>query len=515
MGVDAESWATTVRGLVERAAAATPAASFVIDPDSGRSLSFAGLHRRSLAVAAKLAADGLDPGDRVALLLPNGCEAVALFVGIMAAGCVVTPLSLLASPAQLAYVLDHSDCRLVFVGPDRRDVLRLALGQVGRPIVVRVVDEDEPDRAADGADWPWQAPPGAADALLIYTSGTTGRPKGVRLSHGNVLAGARFVSQAHRLGPGDRVLAILPLYHINAQIVTVLSPLDHCGSLVMPRRFSTGRFWSLVAEWRCTWLNVVPTIIAYLLNGEATPQQEPGVVRFCRSASAPLAPEHQRRFERRFGIGVIETMGLTETAAQVFANPPEPELRKVGSAGRAFGSQARVVDLASGGELPAGATGEIQIRGPNVMSGYHKDPEATAAAMAPGGWLRTGDLGHRDEQGFFFVTGRLKELIIKGGENIAPREIDEVLLSHPAVLEAAAVAVPDPFYGQEIEAGVVLKPGTTLDEAELRAFCEAALGRFKTPRAIRFLASLPKGPSGKLQRLRLQEMPGKEARIGV
>jgi long-chain acyl-CoA synthetase len=187
----------------------------------------------------------------------------------------------------------------------------------------------------------------------------------------------------------------------------------------------------------------------------------------------------------------------------VFSNPLDPARRKIGSPGQPFGNEARVADLASGLPSPPGAVGEIQIRGPNVMRGYHKDPTATEAALTPDGFLRTGDLGFRDAEDFFFVTGRLKELIIKGGENIAPREIDEALLKHPAVLEASAFGAPDPFYGQEIEAGVVLKPGYAVGEVELRAFCAREIGRFKTPRAIKFLTALPKGPSGKVQRLRL------------
>lgn len=338
----------------------------------------------------------------------------------------------------------------------------------------------------------------------MYTSGTTGRPKGVLLSHGNVTTGAAFVSEAQQLTVADRVLAVLPMYHINAQIVTALAPLVHGGSLVMPRRFSVGGFWKQAMAFRCTWLNVVPTMIAYLLEAPAPADLDPAAIRFCRSASAPLSPEHHRAFEQRFGI--IETMGLTETAAPVFTNPLDPARRKIGSPGQAFGNEARAVDLETGQKLADGIPGEIQIRGPNVMSAYYKAPEESARAFTADGWLRTGDLGYRDADGFYFITGRLKELIIKGGENIAPREIDEVLLTHPAVLEAAAVGVPDARYGQEILAGVVLKPGASCDATALRDYCAEKLGRFKAPRHFRILPELPKGPSGKIQRLRLGQI---------
>jgi len=209
-----------------------------------------------------------------------------------------------------------------------------------------------------------------------------------------------------------------------------------------------------------------------------------------------------RAFEDRFGIGIVETMGLTETAAPCFSNPIDPAKRRIGSPGRAVGNEAKVVD-ADGRTLAPGIAGEIMVRGPNVMKGYYKAPEATAKALEVDGWLHSGDLGYVDEDGYFFVTGRLKELIIKGGENIAPREIDEALLKHPAVLEAAAVGVPDEHYGQEIFAGIVLKPGSHCSEDDLRVFCERELGPFKTPRSFRFLNELPKGPSGKVQRLKL------------
>jgi long-chain acyl-CoA synthetase len=342
------------------------------------------------------------------------------------------------------------------------------------------------------------------DALMMYTSGTTGKPKGVVLTNRSVVSGGQFVSAAHELGPQDRVMASLPLYHINAQIVNATSSLVHGGSLVLPHRFGVSNFWSLVAQYQCSWINLVPTMISYLLNGPELAEKNLDLsrVRFCRSASAPLPPSLHRAFEDKFKIGVIETMGLTETSAPCFTNPLDSAQRKIGSPGRAFGNEAKIIGPA-GDALPVGATGEIMVRGPNVMKGYYKNPEETASAMTAEGWLHTGDLGHLDEDGFVFVTGRIKELIIKGGENIAPREIDEALLKHPAVLEAAAVGIPDQYYGQEIMVCVVLKAGAQCSEEEIRAFCQNELGAYKTPKLFRFQDALPKGPSGKVQRLKL------------
>jgi long-chain acyl-CoA synthetase len=302
-------------------------------------------------------------------------------------------------------------------------------------------------------------------------------------------------------------MCALPLYHINGQIVTAVAPIVHGGSVVMPHRFSVTNYWETVVTSRCTWINVVPTIIAYLLN--APDPRASGLdlkaLKFCRSASAPLPPELHRAFEEKFGISIIETFGMTETNAPCFTNPYERAQRKIGSPGRAFGNEAKVIDPATGKDLPAGEVGELMVRGDNVMKGYYKDPETTAKTLRPDGWMHTGDLGYLDADGFAFVTGRIKELIIKGGENIAPREIDEALLKHPAVLEAAAVGMPDPQYGQEIMACVVLKPGEHCSLEELYSFSQRELGRYKTPKLIRLVDSLPKGPSGKVQRLKLLE----------
>ncbi len=300
----------------------------------------------------------------------------------------------------------------------------------------------------------------------------------------------------------------MPLYHINGQIVTAVAPLVHGGSVVMPHRFSASGYWELVSKYRCTWVNVVPTIIAYLLNGPDPRDQGLSIapVRFCRSASAPLPPELHRAFEQKFGIGVIETFGMTETNAPCFTNPLDPRKRKLGSAGVAFGNEARIIDLATGKVQPAGAHGEIMVRGDNVMSCYYKDADATTRTLEPDGWLHTGDIGYLDQDGFLFVTGRIKELIIKGGENIAPREIDEALLKHPAVLEAASFGIPDPAYGQEIMACVVLKSGHHCTTDELIEFARRELGKYKAPKAIKLTDSLPKGPSGKVQRLKLLEI---------
>lgn len=506
----------TVRSILESRARKSANDVFAIAPETGCQLSFSELLARSHQVDSLLAEKGILAGGHVGMFLPNGLTAVQTFVGVMASGRVVVPLSLLAKAEQLSYVIEHADCDAIFVANEFVELLQQALAAVSRPVEIIAVDPDFVESAFETSrqkhTWSTSKLASKNPALLMYTSGTTGRPKGVILSHRNIVSGARFVSASHALSRTDRVLAVLPLYHINAQIVTVLAPLLDGGSLVMPRRFSAQSFWQLANGYRCTWLNVVPTIIAILLHESpghpANPAQQidRSRLRFCRSASAPLPPAHQRAFEERFGLPVVETLGMTETAAPVFANRIDVARRKIGSPGQAFGNEAKIIDPATGHEIADGIVGEIVVRGPNVTAGYYKAPEETRKAFTEEGWLHTGDLGYRDADGFFFITGRLKELIIKGGENIAPREIDEVLLSHPEVLEAASVGVADELYGQEILAGIVLRPGSQSGERELTAYCRERLGKFKSPRYFRFLAELPKGPSGKVQRIRLLDI---------
>ena len=498
----------TVRHYVDRQARDRAGSPYLIAPETGCVLTFGELKRQSDNLARFLIGCGYAPGDRIAFYCANGYQTAAVFLGTMYGGFVSVPLNLVSQASQLEYVLEHSDTRLIFTDAEHAEAIAARVKAVGRPIEIIVIDVDAPSLFLEERLPPTQVPvvDENVPALLMYTSGTTGRPKGCLLTQKNVISGGRFVQEAHQLGPTDRVLSSLPLYHINGQIVATVGPLVHGGSVVAPHRFSVSQFWDLLDRYECTWFNVVPTIISYLAASPA-PEAAPGGrkrVRFGRSASAALAPELHRAFERKFGLSIIETMGMTETAAPIFTNPLEQGKRKYGSVGQPVGNIAKVVSL-EGVPCKPGEVGELAVKGDNVMREYFKNPEETAKALDADGWLHTGDLGYADEDGYYFVTGRLKELIIKGGENIAPREIDDVMYMHPAVLDAAAVGIPDAHYGQEILCAVVLKPGCTATEAELRAFCEKELGRYKTPKVFKFMADLPKGPSGKVQRLKLLE----------
>ena len=501
---------STIKHFIDKRAEQDPGKIFMIAPEPGLSLTYGRLQEDSVTLGRHLMRLGLARGDKVSYMLSNGYQTTKIFLGAMYSGFVIAPLNLMAQPSQLEYVLEHSDTKLVFYSGDQIEKLEAALENIDRHMQIMQIDNDAetiffPDENLSDFDLPEITEDD--DAMLLYTSGTTGRPKGVVLSHKNMVAGGQYTTMAHELTPKDRALCSLPVYHINGAVVTVIAPLVSGGSVVMPHKFSRSSFWDLISEHACTWFSVVPTIISYLHSSTDFDEKKfsLGQLRFGRSASSALPIALHKGFEERFKAPIIETMGLTETAAPIFSNPMDPSKRKYGSPGRAVGNEARIADE-NGAQVPRGTCGEILIRGDNVMKGYYKAPELTAKAIESDGWLHTGDLGYMDDDGFIFVTGRLKELIIKGGENISPREIDEVFYSHPAVMDSAAVGIEDEHYGEEIMCCVVLKPDCSTTEEELRVHCLKLLGEFKTPKVIKFMDDLPKGPSGKIQRIKLRDI---------
>ena len=483
---------------------------FLYAPETGATLSYGQLAKEAHHFATWLEEQKISAHGHVGLYMQNGRQTSTVFLATMACGRVITPLNLLAPTDQLAWVLDHSDIEVLFYSPDKKQNLFLALEKTKRSFLLYELDPD----ALEGNFMQCQAcilpaVQASQPALLMYTSGTTGTPKGVLLTHENLLHAARSMASWHSLSEVDTVLSSLPIYHINGQVISTITPFVSGGSVVAPHTFSVSSWWNLAIQYQCTWINMVPTIIAYLINaaksGGALPSQDQlKSIRFGRSASAPLPPEHHREFESLFGITVIEGMGMTESASMVFCNPHD-ERRRYGSPGLPCGVEAKVIDP-DGKLLGDRVVGEICLRGGNVLKAYYKAEAETAKAFDSEAWLKTGDLGMRDEDGFYFITGRLKELIIKGGENIAPREIDEAVLKHPAVLDAAAVGIPDNNYGQEIMVCIVLKPETSCSEEEMRQFCIQELGKFRTPKLILFMEDLPRGPSGKVQRLKLLDL---------
>lgn len=499
----------TIRDLIARMAHSQGNSAFLISPETGQMLTFKDLHERSQTLFHWFLQLGLEQGDKIGLLMDNGLLTAQLFLGAMYGGFVAVPLNVRGGRSQLTFMLDHCDAKVVFVSSDYLDLFNEAIAGVTRQIKCISVDLESWPQVLGMAIPLDTLPPVKPEdaAMLMYSSGTTGQPNAAVHTHRSLLAHGRNTVCSHQLTASDRSLLVLPFYHINAECVTLLPVLSSGGSVVVPTRFDVSEFWNWLDDFDCTWSALVPTIISQLLDWPDPKVEERAaafrLIRFLRTSSAPLSPSLHREFIERFKLPLIQAMGSSE-AGNVFSNPVPPGINKIGSPGLPWGFDAKIVNR-EGTEVCGGEPGEVLLRGDGMMQGYYKDPVGTAIALDEGNWLHTGDLAYRDDDGYFFVVGRSKELVIKGGVNIAPKQIDEVLESHPAVFEAAAVGVPDRYVGEDLIAFAVLRDGMTCNEGELLSFCEGLLGHFKTPTRICFVNDLPKGPSGKVQRLRLLE----------
>jgi acyl-CoA synthetase (AMP-forming)/AMP-acid ligase II/acyl carrier protein len=452
---------------------------------------------------------GVGRGDRVVIVLPQGPELALTFLAV-AAGATAAPLNPAYVEKEFVFYLEDLQARALILPHGSDSPARAAAGSLGVPVIELIPGENGAGRfRLSGVSRPLAAPAGFSEAedvaLVLHTSGTTSRPKMVPLTHTNLLASVRHIGATLQLQPRDRCLNVMPLFQIHGLVGCVLASLGAGGSTVCTRAFGAEKFPDWLEHWEPSWYSAVPTMHdAILAHAQRLPVQPVrSSLRFIRSSSTALPPPVMAGLERAFGVPVIESYGMTEAAHQMASNPLPPRARKPGSVGRAAGPEVAILDDV-GETLASGRTGEVAIRGPNVTRGYANDPEANSTAFC-GGWFRTGDQGYLDGDGYLFITGRLKELINRGGEKIAPREIDEVLLAYPGVWQAVAFAVPHPSLGEDVAAAVVLKEGAVGCEAGLREFALDRLPTFKVPSRIIFVNDVPKGPTGKIQRVGLAD----------
>lgn len=499
----------TIAGLVEDAAI-TAADRFVLLAPDRRPLAGERLDEVVTGLAQALRSLGVRRGDVVASVLPNGPEAITLFLASAIAGT-AAPLNPGYRMKELEFYLEDLRPRLVLVPDIGAPEAEKVCARMAIP-VARVRPLPEAGRASlSGPEAPATDPlaPDPDDvALILHTSGTTSRPKMVPLRHRNLMASAAAVATTLRLAPDDRCLNVMPLFHIHGLVAAVLATLHGGGSVVATPGFVGTEFFGWVREFRPTWYTAVPTIHQGVLDrsASATDVIAATPLRFIRSSSSSLAPRVMTRLEEVFGAPVVEAYGMTEAAHQIACNPLPPGIRKPGTVGPAAGPEVAILGP-DGPTTTPGVEGEVVIRGPNVTSGYLAGPEVNAAAFVDG-WFRTGDIGALDPDGYLRLSGRSKEMINRGGETIAPREIDDVLLEHPGVRQALTFAVPDRRLGEQVAAVVVPEPGITLDELELRRWTEERLSPAKVPRRIVFRDSIPRGPTGKYQRIGLAERLG-------
>jgi long-chain acyl-CoA synthetase len=458
--------------------------------DGMQSLTNAVLLQRVRAAAHHLHELGLSKGDVVALKLRNRIEFVVLMLASWRLGATVTPVNPNLTDVEVIRQLDASGARLLVVEdgvPAPGGFATLAVGNLYAYVAG------------------WDRPPevdSSALALLIFTSGTTGVPKGVMLDHANVDAMAEMGRQALHIGSTDRCLLILPLFHVNGIVVSVLMPLLAGASVIIAERFDPSTFFGIVERHRPTFFSAVPTIYNMLaaLPDDVTP--DTSSLRFGICGAAPASADLLGRFEARYGFPLIEGYGLSEGTCASTINPVDGE-RRAETVGIAFpGQQIRVID-AGGTEVPTGVDGEVLIAGPNVMRGYLGRPDETARVIVDG-WLHTGDIGHLDADGYLTLVGRSKDMIIRGGENIYPKEIEDVLTGDPTVLEAAVIGVPDEKWGETVAAYVQPRPGRTINTEVLHALCERRLAGYKRPTSIVVMDAIPKNAVGKTDKAPLR-----------
>lgn len=452
---------------------------------------------------------GIGRGDRVAMVLPNGPEMAIAFLAI-AASATAAPLNPAYQAAEFDFYLEDLKPRVLIIeAGSNSPACQIALNR-GINLVFLTPNQyskagqftlsGETTRPADNPEWGTPNDVG----LVLHTSGTTSRPKIVPLTQANLCASAMNIAATLHLSKHDRVLNMMPMFHIHGLIAALLAPLSVGGSVACTSGFSSHKFFEYIDAFQPTWFTAVPTMHQSILMEYAnqSPTQHASL-RFIRSSSAALPPQVMFDLERVFGVPVIEAYGMTEAAHQMASNPLPPEIRKPGSVGIAAGPEIAIMDEA-GNLLTANEIGEIVIRGENVTPGYENNPQANEVAFTEG-WFRTGDQGRLDEEGYLFITGRLKEIINRGGEKISPREIDEVLLDHPSVAQAVTFAMPHITMGEDVFAAVVLRATASVQEKDLRSFAMSRLAPAKVPSRIVIVAEIPKGPTGKVQRIGLHE----------
>ena len=473
----------------------------IIVPEVGLRVSYESLRQQVLEMADALAFAGIQRGQRVAMALPNGLRSIVCFLAASIAGT-AAPMNPAYPYEEFAYFLEDTGAHALICPPTGAEVACAAATDKGIP-VLRV--EITPEGWVRLHDAPRERPvagPTADDiALILHTSGSTGRPKRVPLRHRNLVVSARNIAREYGLRRNDISLCIMPLFHIHGLVASTLAPLCSGGTVVAPVKFNPLNFWRTVRECGVTWYSAVPTMHQMLLARVRKGHHQAGdhaSLRFIRSASAPLAPEVIHQMEETFGVPFVEAYGMTEASHQMSSNPLPPRKRKPGSVGHPTGIRVSILDE-KGEHLDRERRGEVVIQGPSVFSGYENNPQANAAAFRDG-WFRTGDQGYLDKEGYLHLTGRIKDLIIRGGENIAPREVDELLMKHPAVAEAVTFSVPHPTLGEEVAAAVVLHEPGSVHEPQLLKFCREKMAEFKCPKKIYIVKSIPLTATGKIRR---------------
>ncbi len=471
-------------------------------------VSYAKLLDISRSISGGLARTGLSKDDKVCILSYNRPEFIYMMLGCAFSGTVLVPINTQFKAEEAAHIIRDSDARVVISQPEFAGLIERVRPECPGLEQVIMLDEALPGSA------PFQelyCPEGAVEqdieeddaAAIIYTSGTTGHLKGVMLTHKNYVFNAWEITEAARMSEEDRFMCILPLFHVNGQVVTVYAPLYAGASMVLLKGFSPKEFLPRLEQYKATAFSGVPTVYAILNNLPDAESYDLSPLRFCICGAAPMPVDVFETFEKKYNAFILEGYGLSEGTCASSLNPLDGK-RKVGSIGVPLRGQEMMISDGRGEECSLGEVGEVLVRGDNVMKGYYKNPGATADTLKSG-WLYTGDLGYKDDEGYFFIVGRKKEMIIRGGENIYPREVEEALYKHPGIMDAAVVGIPDKIWGEEVAAFVVPRPGHGLRASEIIDYLKETLANYKCPRMVFFWEELPKTVTGKVQKDKVVE----------
>jgi len=454
---------------------------------------------------------GVTPQCKVSLYLPNSSQFVVSYYAIQQIGAVVVPINTLLRAEEISYIVQHSESNVIITNVDHYGEVKRAASQSGvlSHVIVSGIKEDgvvnfEELISLSSADEPGVTIAEDDTAVIIYTSGTTGRPKGAMLTQGNISSNVITFNEIMRGSPDDKMIAVLPLAHIFGQTCVMNTSIYNGGALVLHQKFDPVEILESIHFNKATVFTGVPTMYTYIVNHPDALKYDTSHLRLCISGGAPIPVKVLNRFEGMFKCIIIEGYGLSETSPVCAFNTIEGPRKPASTGAPVDRVDIRIFDEQDK-ENPMGEVGEIVVRGPNVMKGYYRDPEATALAMR-GGWFHTGDMAYKDGQGHIFIVDRKKDMILKSGYNVYPREVEEILYSHPKIAEAAVIGVSDEIKGEEVKAFVVLKEGESVTEEEIRAYCRSKIAPYKTPRYVEMVAALPKGSTGKILRRQLREL---------
>ena len=516
-----------IKQLLEARVATFADKDFLFSEADGRIFTYKTFDEEVNRAVSLLLSLGVQKGDRVSLFLTNCAEYLIAYFACFKLGAWAGPVNALLKSREIEFIIANSQASLVITQQDL--YAKIAEVQTNMPSLCHIVIiGDKWSVVSKNESGVWSLEPGVRhpegeatenwqlatgncllptdEAVIIYTSGTTGKPKGVLLTHGNMLANAKEIAEWLQLTEGDRSLMIMPLFHVNALMTTGMAALWVGASIVLAEKFSASRHWQIISKYGVSYFGSVATMLALLNHTymQGVPEScDTSHLRFALCGSAPVPVEVMKTYEALFACKVIEGYGLSESTCRSTFNPLD-ERRKVGSIGLPIGNEVKIFDDADC-ELAPYQVGEIVLRGANLMKGYYKNEEATRKAFRSG-WFHSSDLGYQDEEGFFYIVDRKSDMIIRGGENIYPREIDEALYQHAKVKDAATIGIPDELFGEQVKAFIVLKEGEQATEEEIIAYCRERLADFKCPKTIAFLDDIPKGPTGKLLKKTLREM---------